>query len=472
MPANDPNEMNLDKAGRGLVNQLAAIIRTAQIHDPSNVAVVQAIDRLVVMLAALHAEGSPVGLELVGEYFYLNENRIKFSMEHLVNFDHLVREFKKVKLGSVTFNQGVSPSDVQGFLKAFIAASFAADPFGELSDGTASIRTLTIGAPRKEKQKVESGPEDMRKTVKHTYFNAVSFTRGVMKKIKSGERIDVKRAKRVVQSLVDVLLQEEELMMGMTAIKDYDDYTYHHSVNVSIVSISVGQKLGFSKQMLLELGLVALFHDIGKTEVPPEVLNKPGAFTPEEWQIIKRHPIWGVRAILGMKGFDDISMRAAIVAFEHHIRPDGQGYPDRRFSKGLDLYSRIVSLSDQYDGMTSARVYSRSPMTPEKALSLMMERAGAQLDPLLFKFFVNMVGVYPVGCAVMLGTRQLALVYGNNMMFPDRPRVMVISDAKGKKIPGQIVDLAEKNEQGTFRNAILKTLDPNKYKINLAEYLL
>jgi len=467
------NSSAVDRYGKTLINQLAAIIRTSQIHDPSNVAVLQALDKLTELLSAFISETGAAALELVGDYFFINETRVKFSMENLMNFDYLAREFRKLKLGSVTFEGEVTKAHLQDFVKAFLSAAFSGEPYDDLEEAVSRIDTVTIGIPRVQKQQVVGEQvEDIKKTVKKTYFNAVSFTKGVMNRIRHGEQVNIKRAKRVVQSMVDILMQEEELLMGMTAIKDYDDYTYHHSVNVSIVSIALGQRLALSKQMLLELGLVALFHDAGKMQVPTEVLNKPAAFTEEEWKIVKRHPIWGVRAILRMKGFDYISVKAAIVAFEHHIRLDDSGYPKRTKPMKSDLYSRIVSIADQYDGMTSARVYSRTPMTPEKALSLMMERAGTQLDPLLFKFFVNMVGVYPVGTAVMLNTKELALVYGNNMMFPDKPRVMVITDSNGSKTKGLLVDMSEKGEDGKFKYSIVKTLDPIKYKINLAEYML
>ncbi|MFN3479164.1 MAG: HD-GYP domain-containing protein, partial [Thermodesulfovibrionales bacterium] len=303
-------------------------------------------------------------------------------------------------------------------------------------------------------------------------FNAVSFTKGVITKIKSGEKVSIKKAKRVVESMVDMILQEEELLLGMTAIKDYDEYTYHHSVNVSILSVALGQRLGLSRKALTELGLVALFHDIGKIEVPPEILNKPTNFNDDEWRVIQKHPLWGVRAVLKLKGLDNTSIRTAIVAFEHHLNYDLSGYPKITRPLNLDFYSRIVSLADQYDAMTSSRVYSRIPMAPDKALSVMMERAGTQLDPLLFKFFINMIGVYPIGTLVLLDTKELGLVYGANPVFQDRPRVLIIIDSNGQRVSGPIVDLTEKGEDGKYLRTIIKTMDPNKYRINLAEYLL
>ena len=459
----------LKDLSKDIINQLAVMVKTSQIHDPSNVAVKSSIEKFVSLIDSAVAEG-PIMVELVGEYFYSNGVRIKYSMDLIVNFDFLMREFRRHSMGSVTFTGPVTADDMVVFLKAFISTGFSEDPYTELKEALGEIANVEIGVLRKVRD--EAGEVDIRKTVKSTYFNAVSMTRGVMNKIRGGERVDVKRAKRMMQSIVDMLLSEEEILLGMTAIKDYDDYTFHHSVNVSILSVSLGQKLGLSKNTLMELGLAALFHDVGKTEIPTEVLNKPSSFTDDEWKIMQRHPLWGVRAILKMKGFDALSIRAAIVAYEHHIHNDGAGYPEKTYPQGLDLFSRIVAIADQYDAITSARVYSRTPLPTDKALSLLMERSGPQIDARLLKFFINMVGVYPVGTAVMLSSREMGLVYGNNVAFPTRPKVMVITDTSGNKVQGKIVDLTEKDAAGAFKRSITSTLDPHKYKINLAEYLL
>lgn len=457
------------KYAKDIINQLAVIIRTAQIHDVGNVAVVSAIDRFVASINSLLREYNVLTLELLGEFFYFNETRVRYAMEYLLNFDFLSREFKRRGLGSITFSGRILAEDIKAFLRAFISSPYTQSPFESLLEGISNIDSISIGPLKKI---VEEGDFDIRRVVKKTYFNAVSFAKGVITKIKSGEKVSIKKAKRVVESMVDMILQEEELLLGMTAIKDYDEYTYHHSVNVSILSVALGQRLGLSRKALTELGLVALFHDIGKMEVPPEILNKPTNFTDDEWRIIWKHPFWGVRAILKLKGLDNTSIRTAIVAFEHHLNYDLSGYPKITRPLNLDFYSRIVSLADQYDAMTSSRVYSRIPMAPDKALSVMMERSGTQLDPLLFKFFINMIGVYPIGTLVLLDTRELGLVYGANPVFQDRPRVLIIVDSNGQRVSGPIVDLTEKGEDGKYLRTIIKTMDPNKYKINLAEYLL
>lgn len=465
----DREDSDFSKNAKDIINQLAVIVRTAQIHDPANIAVTSAIERLLATINPLLDDGGTITLELVGEFFYVNETRVRYPMEYLLNFDFIIREFRRRGLGRITFYSAALPNDIQQFLKAFLNSSFADSPFDSLSAGVEAIPTISVGPLKKIK---EEGDYDVRRLVKKTYFNAVSFTKGVITKIQGGEKISIKKAKRVVESMVDLILEEEELLVGMTAIKDYDEYTYHHSVNVSILSVALGQRLGLNKKALTEIGLVALFHDIGKIEVPAEILNKPTNFNEDEWRIMKRHPIWGVRAVLKLKGLDLTAIRTAIVAFEHHLNYDMSGYPKISKPIELDLYSKIVSLADQYDAMTSSRVYSRIPLAPDKALSIMMERAGTQLDPLLFKFFINMIGVFPIGTLVLLDSKELGLVYGCNTMFPDRPRVLIITDGRGNRVEGHVVDLIEKGPTGKYIRSIVKTMDPNKYRINLAEYML
>ncbi len=457
------------RIGKDLVNQLSVVLRTSHIHDPNNIAVVSVIDKLVPMVNLLVEDERVVSLELRGEFFYINDYRIRYSLEYLLNFDFLIREFKKRELGSITFKDKIAAEQIKVFVRAFIASPFSETPYEVIEEKMANVNNVSVGKLRKI---VEEDALEPRKMVKKTYFNAVSFTRGVINKIKGGEKVNIKKAKRVIETMVDHILEEEQLLLGMTAIKDYDEYTYHHSVNVSILSIALGQRLGLNRKTLTDLGMVALFHDIGKMDIPYEVLNKPSNFTDEEWKIIRKHPVWGVKALLKLKKLDPLTTKSAIVSFEHHMNFDLSGYPRASKRFDLDFFSKIVCLADQYDAMTSSRVYSRIPMAPDKALSIMMERSGSQLDPLLFKFFINMVGVFPIGTVVMLNTKELGLVCESNQLFPARPRVMIIIDAKGSRVKGHIVDLTEKNAQDAFVRSITRTMDPNKYKINLAEYLL
>ncbi|MFZ2630411.1 MAG: HD-GYP domain-containing protein [Desulfosalsimonadaceae bacterium] len=456
------------KAKLEMINQLAVVLRSAEVHHVDNIAVMNAINRLLVLVSEFIECENTFILELRGEFFFVNDFRIRYSSEIMINFDYLARLFRARDVGTLAFQHEPASADITALTKAFVEAP-STDSFEMIREKLAHVDSILI---EKLKHIVEADLLDARKMVKKTYFKAVSVAKEVMNSIRGGEAVDLKKAKRMVVSMVNHILDEEQLLLSMASIKDYDEYTYHHSVNVSIFSIALGQRLGLSMKQLTELGMVALFHDIGKLEIPTEILNKPTSLNDEDWRIIKKHPVEGVRILLKMRRLDYTSIRSAIVSFEHHMYYNNTGYPTVKKYPPLDLYSRIVSLADQYDAMTSARVYSRTSMSPDKALNIMIKQAGTQLDPLLLQFFINMVGVYPIGTLVMLDSKELALVYEINPIFVDRPHVMILTDTSGKQVDVHTVDLSEKSPEGGYAKSIVKTLDANAYKVNLAEFLI
>ncbi len=459
-----------ERPSKDLINYLAVAIKTAQLHQLNNIAVIDTIKKLIFTANSLLSDGEII-LELVGEFFQVNGSRVRYSMDYIFNYDFLVREFKERELGTIVFGDTLQEDDVKVLISAIISAGFSEEPYETLSESIKNTQNISIKKLRPIKY--DASELDRKQIVKKTYFNAVSLAKNISKKLSTGEKIHLKRAKRVMETIANHIIEEESMLIGMTTIKDFDEYTYNHSVNVSILSIALGQRIGLPRKSLADLGLSALLHDIGKTEVRIEILNKKSNFSEEEWKEMRRHPVWGAQAIFRIKGIDTSSMSAFISSFEHHLNYDLSGYPKLKSSLKLSLFSRIIAIADQYDAMTSSRVYSRTPIPPDKTLSIMVERSGKQLDPYLLKIFMTMVGVYPLGSLVMLNTNELCLVFENNpnQDFPDRPRVYVIVDSNGRKTK-KMVDLMEKDDGGNFRRNIVKTLDPNQYKINLAEYLL
>lgn len=463
-PETDHTTNNAD-----IINQLAIVVKTGYFHDIENIAILKAIEKFIELINPIIEKDGSLRIDLIGAFFFINNTRVKHILEFILNFDYISKEFTRREIGSLIFLSPVSVNDIKVLIRVFINAGTSNSPFDMISLSLEGIDNIHID---KLKKIQEEEIIDRRRIAKRSYFNAVSFIKGIMKKLSAEEKVSTRQAKRVVESMVDVILSEDQLLIGMTAIKDYDEYTFHHSVNVSVLSIAIGHRIGLSRKSLTELGLIALFHDIGKMKIPAEVLNKPTAFTEEEWTIIKRHPYWGALVLLKLRGIEDLSIKSAIVAFMHHMHYDHSGYPKLKNPPPIDFYTKIINIADQYDAMTSSRVYSRTPLSPDRALSVMMERTGTQIDPILFKFFVNMVGVYPVGSLVLLDTREMGLVFECNHLVPDRPRVMVIIDGNGKKVDSFVVDLTGKDEKGRYARSIIKVLDPNKYKMNLAEYLL
>lgn len=454
---------------KDIVCRLAIIIRIGQTYSLDNEAVIRAVDTYVESVNPVLLSEKTLTIELLGEYFYINEARVRYPVQYYLNFDFLTGEFRKRGLGSITFSGTICRRDLQEFMRAFLSCLASDSPYVTLKGAIDTINSIDI-SPLKLAR--EDNLYDLQLMVKRTYFNAVSQLKAVVSRVKEGERIEMKKVRLVVNSLIDLMLSEEQMLISMTAIKDYDEYTYYHSVNVSILSIALGMKLGLNKKRLSELGIAAFLHDIGKVGIAGDILNKVTPLTDEEWETIRLHPSEGVKAILGSMKMDPVTIRSAIVSFEHHLNYDGSGYPVLPKPRKLDLYSSIVTIADRFDAMTSARVYSRVPKAPEEALRVLVENAGKDAEPVLLKIFIKMVGVFPIGTLVVLNTRELGIVYRGNPDLPERPIIVLLVDREGNKVENTFVDLAEKGDDGNYLRTVKKTLDYNKYNLNLAEYLL
>jgi HD-GYP domain-containing protein (c-di-GMP phosphodiesterase class II) len=466
-------DKEFEKIAKGLINSFALVIKTAQIHHINNVAVVNAIQKFLSFLNPI-LSSEAVTIELVGEFFHLNNSRVRYSMEYIFNFEFLIEEFKKKRLGTIIFEEIAQEEDIKTLVNAIISSSHSVMPFHVINKELEKVPYIHV----KELRKISDDHAEFekKKLIKRSYLHAAALTKDITHRVKAGEMVSLKRPKRTIGTIIDQLVEDESMLIGMTTIKDYDEYTHYHSVNVSILSMALGHKLGLSRKVLANLGLAGLLHDIGKIQIPIDVLNKPTSFTDGEWQLMKQHPAHGALVILRIKEIDDSLINLVIPSFEHHLNYDLTGYPKLRHRVKMDFFSSIIAIADQYDASTSSRVYSRVPLSPERALSTLLDKSGTQVDPYLLKVFINMIGIYPIGSLVVLNTNEMGLVFENNTN-PDlinRPRVLIISNSSGERIPDKntAVDLTEKDENGDYKRSITKTLDPNQYGINLAEYLL
>src|SRR5437763_714196 len=314
-----------------------------------------------------------------------------------------------------------------------------------------------------------------KEAAKRTYARSVAVTKEVINSIRMGRTANVKKVKRAVQAIVDQVLNNEASLVGLTTLRDYDEYTFTHSVNVCIFSVALGRKLGLSKLQLYDLGIAALFHDVGKSRVPLEVPNKQGGLTDEEWRIMQAHPWLGVLTLFGLRGYGEIPYRGMIVAYEHHMKTDLTGYPKSLRSRDLSIYSKIVAVADGFDAATSRRVYQTVPIQPDQVLKEMWENPRRGYDPVVVKAFINLIGIYPVGTCVILDTYEVAVVHGANpdVTHVHRPMVRVVTTPDGGLVhPGFLVDLAQRDPQGNFPRTVVKVTDPVKYGINVADYFV
>jgi HD-GYP domain-containing protein (c-di-GMP phosphodiesterase class II) len=347
------------------------------------------------------------------------------------------------------------------------------DAFVERLSST-PVRHITVRSakevddPRDDEEKIMAA--------KRTYAQSVKVAKDVLEDIRLGKAVNVRKVKRAVQGIVDQVLSNESSMITMTTLRDFDEYTFTHCVNVSIFSVIIGQRLGMDRLQLYELGLGALFHDVGKQRLDAAIVNKAGGLSDEEWAHMKEHPAEGLLLLFDLHGFADVPYRQMLMAYEHHMKIDLSGYPSNRRPRQPTLFSRIVAVADAFDAGTSVRSYQYQPWPPDAVLQEMRDNPKRGFDPLLVKALITATGVYPVGTLVILDTHELGIVAQVN---PDphllhRPKVKVISDAVGLPLPEpKLVDLAESDPAtGLPRHQIIKTTDPQKYGIRVSDYLI
>jgi len=235
--------------------------------------------------------------------------------------------------------------------------------------------------------------------------------------------------RKVFEDILYDLQANKQVMLHLTQIYSTDNYLYSHSVNVGIYSAALGMALGLKRDQLIDLGIGAMLHDIGKTMVPLEILMKPGKLTDDEYNLMKEHSMFGYQLL---KDIPDIPLLSAHCALQHHERLDGTGYPRGLKGNEVHLFGQIVGIADVYDALTSDRVY-RKGYLPHEALEILFTSTG-QFDAELIAKFRDNVAIYPLGLLVTLGTGERAVVVDINTKFPHRPIVRVLQDAAGSQL--------------------------------------
>jgi len=465
------------RTGRGLIISLYAALRAIRLYPLENAAVQNAAEDLAEVAGALIEREHELEIKVSGEFVFINTVRLRLDLDNYASFSQLLSLFRSSGIGSLHLHARPQVKDWQRFLALVLVPS--QDPpatrFHQLL-GRLEQQGLTmfqLGEPR------ESADDDERakskEIAKKTYSQSVAVTKDLMTSVRMGRSPNIKKIKRVVQGIVDQILNEETSLIGLTTIRDYDEYTFTHSVNVCIFSVALGKRLGFNKLQLYDLGMAALFHDIGKSRVPAEIINKATGLDEDEWRLIAAHPWMGALALFQLRGQQDLPYRAMVVAHEHHMKLDMTGYPRPIRSRSLSMFSKIVAVADGFDAATSRRSYQTTPLNPAQVMLEMRDNPRRGMDPVVVKAFINLTGIYPVGTLVVLDTFELGVVHAVNPIpeMLSRPIVRVISDAQGNLLhPGTLVDLAEQREDGMYLRTIIKTENPDRYGIRVGDYFL
>ncbi|OGR34554.1 MAG: hypothetical protein A2051_13815 [Desulfovibrionales bacterium GWA2_65_9] len=350
------------------------------------------------------------------------------------------------------------------FLQSQIQALVPPDVEDVLIDTAAAMPLPDEATPLGAPVTVSLGEE--LPAARRLYSEALDYVRHFVDGVRRGTHADLNAATPLVESFIESVFRNETAAVTLFKLRGFDEYTYTHSINVSILAVLLGKHLGLGRPDLLKLGLAGLLHDVGKARLPASILKKPGKLTESEFRAVQTHPAESHKLLLQHENMPPEVLRAVL---EHHERHDGSGYPHGHKGDAIATFSRIVALVDVYDALTSQRVY-KAAMAPAKALSLMFQMRGGQFAADDIDNFIRCIGVFPVGSFVRLSGGEFGIVARANPLRPTKPEIKVILDSA--MCPRKPCTLNLEALEGTPESQdIAEVLSPAEHRIDLERYI-
>ena len=436
-----------------LLRAFSATLRSLQLYSKGHPIIMRNISALSTAIQLLHAMESSIVIGLVGNEVIVDDQPVS-KAETLGSVGKRLRD---AGIERISIDRGVTTDELTGFAAA-VSLLDRADATENALAAFGDFKHIRVGRVTVE-HKVDADAGDMG-TIRRMYSEAVSSANAVWDSAQTEGQPDATLARTMIDGLAQAVAQNRTALLALTTLKNYDNYTFTHMVNVSILMMGQARALGIDGALLREFGLAALMHDIGKVRTPLEVLNKPDKLTDEEFVIMKRHVVDGAE-ILRMT--PDVPALAPVVAFEHHLRVDGSGYPAGVTRASLNIGTMLCSIADVYDAMRSQRHYQKAFPT-DRILAVLKRNDGTQFDQHLVRRFVQLIGIYPPGNLVRLNTGEIAVVMTVYAPDPYRPRIRVLIDREKRRIdlPYEL-NLWDTVDDPTRPSAVVAPVDPADY---------
>ena len=453
-------QQQLVNSAKRVFMQAATVLRNAQLYPPAHPSLLSSAEQLKQGLDDLLAKRSEAAFYFIaGELFFET-----FSVPIEEPLAVLIESLIQKDVGGIHIRRGVALKEIVSFAFIMNQERAAQTSQGGISsmlsrEGVSHITVhavLPLDARAKEQKKTGKKPAEL-------FLDAVDTVKELVHSAHAGKIVNVRKIQSTVQTMVDNIVDNRDAMIGLTSIKLYDEYTFAHSVNVAMLSIAMGAFLALDKPQIAALGIAGMLHDIGKVNVPLDIINKPDALSDAEWEVMKRHPVEGAVILTSMSG---ISPLAIVAAFEHHLHHDVKGYPHVSDFGEMHPFSQVVAIADAYDALTSARVYYNMATPPDEAIRILLKKRGSIFNPMLVKAFVNMVGIFPIGTLVRLSTGEVGIVMHQTGDLL-RPKIILLSSFDGTETDE--VSLLEM-DRGRYRRSIIDTISPNSMNVNISQY--
>ena len=469
------------------------MVQAVRIHRNNNQLVIQSAEYFIHAVNRFGVDESHLTIQIISGRFYLQQEKVLYRREtaNLINnaLDYFEKrglhglslstalqseDLREMLLFAQLINQAESRKNPSGWLEAQMSekglewVEILPEPDSDSIHNLEGNDSLTITMDADQEAKII-------KTAEVAYAGSLASLKEVIGKVSDDRPAGIRKTVRIVQKTVDLVIEKRSILLKLSTLRDHDDYTYTHSVNVSILAICLGKHIGLSKNALETLGICGLFHDLGKVDVPLKILNKQGRLTEHEFKVIQKHSLNSVRHISKLRAPRELKSKIMLAPFEHHLKYDLSGYPRSWRSEPLSLFGRILTIVDVFDAITSHRIYRSEAISPDQALSMMSESAGKDFDPILLKAFINMLGVYPVGTLVELNTGEIGLVSENPEQSDGMHPLVTILIPAGEQgyTRGETVDLSEREtSDARYKRSVLKTYNPALFGVQPSEFII
>ena len=404
-----------------VLRRFASGVRGAQLYARDHPLVAKNVEGLLAALKPLLQQAPSVTVGIVAGQLVVADTPMPKAS---ATMGELMKRLTEHEIERISFERGVTADEALGFMLAIAALS------GKTATETAwNLPHIRVGRIAAEDRRADGVVGDMA-AIRRLYAGAVTAAQDVWDAAETEGAPDLPGALQAIDGLAEAVTQNRTAIVALTAMRNYDNYTFTHMVNVSILTMGQARALGIEGRLLREFGLSALMHDIGKVRTPKDILNKPGKLTDAEFDIMKRHVVDGAEIL---RRTPEMPILAPVVAFEHHLRNDGSGYPVGAHRATLNLGTMLCSIADVYDAMRSQRSYQQAFPT-DRILAVLQRNDGTQFDQNLVRRFVQLLGIYPPGNLVKLRSGEVGVVLQVHAPDPYRPRVRIVFLPDGTRL--------------------------------------
>ena len=476
-------------SGVEIMKKIARLIQIAKLYEENNTLIIDSVKAFKQAVKKSSNGSRHVSLKIFNGRFFLQEEKLPLLRKDAQIFNQMLQFLERRSIYGFHFDadlKNIAAKEILVFVRLLNLADQHDDPSEWLKTelekrdihwmAVIQKATMNLGDVSMESEiEWSEALERKKEAAKKTYHYALNSVKEVGEKLLSDKEAGIRKSVRMVQRMVDIITEDHTTFFSLSTIRMYDDYTFIHSLNVALLAMSLGERIGMKRKTLENLGLCGLFHDLGKIEIPKQILNKKGKLNDSEFEEIKKHSVNSAMLILKLKTDKYRKVHLFVSPFEHHIRYDHSGYPSVAKRHPISLFGRILTIVDVYDAITSPRIYRPTSMSPDKALGHMLSNSGKHFDPVLLKVFVNMLGVYPIGTMLRLDTDEMGLaMYSSQKKDQTRPKVQLLKPSENKQYTkGKIIDLAERDPRtGDYKRNIIKTQHPSTLGIQPANYIL